>query len=97
MKHVLNETAILHRMTREEAFNVKGGGIVVPSLPTSLCATPVDSLCNKPLASLCSIPVDSLCVKPTVPSLCDCLLAGCGCPSQTDCNQCAAGTDPGGM
>ena len=90
MKAVLNESSILHRMTREEAVNVKGGG-VVPTLPSSLCSTP-------PVGSQCFKPVDSQCVKPTLPSVCDCLLAGCGCiPSQRDCHECLASPDPGEM
>lgn len=39
--------------------------------------------------------VGSLCLKPTLSSLCDCLLAGCGClPSQRACDRCLAGTEP---
>lgn len=39
--------------------------------------------------------VGSLCLQPTLSSLCDCLLAGCGClPSQRACDRCLAGTEP---
>lgn len=72
MKSVLNESAILRRMTREEATNVKGGtNTVSPSI------------------------LSTLCLKPTLSSVCDCLLAGCGCrPSQVDCNRCLCSSDP---
>lgn len=39
--------------------------------------------------------VGSLCLQPTLSSLCDCLLAGCGClPSQRACDRCLASTEP---
>lgn len=73
MKKLLNESAILRRMSREERANIKGGGASneQPSI------------------------VGSLCLQPTVTTLCDCLLAGCGCiPSQRACDRCLAGTEP---
>ena len=86
MKSVLNESDILHRMTREEAIHVKGGG-VVPILPESLCTkpvgvgcfVPVDPSCGKQAAIICTAPLDSACQKPALPTLIDCLLAGCSC------------------
>lgn len=89
MKLFLDESSILNRMTREEAANVKGGGLD-PALD-SICGTP-----DPPVGALCVAPVDSLCIKPI--KFADCLLSGCGCrPSQTDCNQCAASPNPGMM
>lgn len=39
--------------------------------------------------------VGSLCLQPTLSSLCDCLLAGCGClPTQRACDRCLASTEP---
>ena len=36
----------------------------------------------------------SFCLQPTLSSVCDCLLAGCGClPSQRACDICLAGTE----
>ena len=92
MKSVLNESDILHRMTREEAIHVKGGG-VVPSQPESLCTKPVgggcivpaDPSCGKQAAIICIAPLDSACPKPVLPFI-DCLLSGCGGP-QDGCTQ----------
>ena len=96
MKYVLNESAILHRMTREEAINVKGGDKPISPVDSLCTVTPTLRYCLKPI-----LPVDSLClkpIKPPFPFTGECLLAGCGGPpSQTDCHQCPASLDPGEM